>query len=54
MMALRDKRQDCFGGCGRRILLRRNPSGYCRKCQRKNALKALKLANKQKRDADDN
>ena len=32
--ASRDKRQDCVGDCGRRILLRFNPDGLCRKCKR--------------------
>jgi hypothetical protein len=47
------KRQDCFGGCGRRVLPFYNPSGYCRKCQRKNARRALKLKNKQEREGKD-
>jgi hypothetical protein len=34
-MQKKGKRQDCFGGCGRRILTFYNPTGYCRKCQRK-------------------
>ena len=53
-MPNRGERQDCFGECGRRISPHYNPSGYCRKCQRKNVLKALKLDNKKEKEADDN
>jgi hypothetical protein len=47
------QRRDCFGGCGRRIALFYNPSGYCRKCQKRNALRALKLENKRRREQKD-
>jgi hypothetical protein len=47
-------RVDCFGKCGRRIHAKYNPSGYCRKCQKRNALRALKISNKRRREAEKN
>jgi hypothetical protein len=43
------RRLNCFGNCGKRILLRYNPSGFCRKCQRENAHKKLKAERKKER-----
>jgi hypothetical protein len=48
-MALRDRRVNCADMCGKRILRRYNPSGYCRKCLKKRRLKAIKLKAKQER-----
>lgn len=51
-MAPKGRRIDCAGGCGRRILPYYNPSFLCRKCSRKRALKALKIAKKNRRMAE--
>lgn len=48
-MPPKGKRQACFGECGKMILLFYNPSGYCRKCQKRNALRVLKLEKKMER-----
>ena len=37
-----EKRVDCYT-CERRILLRYNPAGYCRKCLRKHQHRVIKL-----------
>lgn len=51
-MQKKGRRQDCFGGCGRRILPFYNPSGYCRKCQRTNKRKFEKIEARKKREAE--
>lgn len=47
------RRKPCFGGCGRNILPFYNPSGYCRKCRRKNELRALKLKKREAKNKED-
>ena len=42
-------RQDCLGKCGKRINLRYNPEGLCRKCQKKLEAGKLRIENRQER-----
>ena len=44
-----ERRVDCYGDCGRRILLSFNPSGNCRKCTKLNKARALRMDNRKKR-----
>ncbi len=43
------RRVDCYGDCGRRILLFFNPDGYCRKCAKLNRARVLRMDNRKKR-----
>ena len=47
--ASRDRRQDCVGSCGRRVLIRFNPDGLCRKCKRALRRGALRTDNRRLR-----
>lgn len=49
-MSVRDRRISCADGCGRRILRRHNPSGYCRKCLKLRRHNVAKLEAKKKRE----
>lgn len=45
----KERRIECGGDCGRRILYFFNPTGYCRRCAKKNRKRVLRIDNKRKR-----
>lgn len=42
-------RIDCLGKCGKRVDMRYNPNGLCRKCQKKLEAGKLRIENRQER-----
>jgi hypothetical protein len=45
----KERRFPCGGDCGRDILHFFNPTGYCRKCQKKNKRHAIRVDSKRRR-----
>ena len=46
---IRVRRQDCFGDCGKQVLLRFNADGLCRKCKRSLRRGALRTDRRRER-----